>query len=129
MSLSIKIVTPSAIVYEGTAESVQVPGWLGEYGVLPHHASMLTLSKPGILKIHGGKGAITFVVDRGFVEVGPSDMSVMVNQCINTEDIDKEEAQRRYDEAKKTFSALASSDPSYEASRKKLEYSRIVASA
>ncbi len=129
MSLSIKIVTPSAIVYEGTAESVQVPGWLGEYGVLPHHASMLTLSKPGTLKIHTGKETTLFVVDRGFVEVGPSDMSVMVNQCINVDDIDKQDAQQKYEEAKNTLSGLSSSDPAYAAAQKKVEFSRVLASA
>jgi len=129
MSLSIKVVTPSAIVYEGTAESVQVPGWLGEYGVLPNHASMLTLSRPGILKVHSGANSTQFAVDRGFVEVGPTDMSVMVNQCVNVSDINKQDAQAQYEQAKSNLEALSSNDPTYEAARKKLEFAKVIVGA
>ena len=51
MSFRIKIVTPSALAYEGNASEVVVPGFEGQYGVLPSHAQILTLSKPGVLSI------------------------------------------------------------------------------
>ena len=41
MSFRIKIVTPSSLAYEGSASEVVVPGFEGQYGVLPSHAKSL----------------------------------------------------------------------------------------
>ena len=129
MSLAVKIVTPQQIVFEGSADSVTVPGWLGEYGVLEHHASMLTLSKPGMLSLKTGNAATKFVVDRGFVEVGPKDISVMVQQCIQADQVDKEEAKTQLAQAQEALQALKTSDPTYEATRKKVEFAKVLTKA
>ena len=129
MSITVKIVTPQRIAYEGSADSVRVPGWLGEYGVLEHHASMLTLSQPGVLSLANGSETTRFVVDRGFVEVGPKDISVMVQQCVRVDQIDKEEVQKILDKSLAELSSLSTNAPTYEALRKKVEYTRVLARA
>ena len=129
MSVSVKVVTPQKIVFEGSAEMVKVPGWVGEYGVLPEHASMLTLSRPGILSLNNGSESTNFAVDRGFVEVGPSDMSVMVQNCIPVEEINKEEVRAQLAEAEKELKALNSMDPTNESIRKRVEFTRVLADA
>ena len=129
MSLSVKVVTPQKIFFEGSADMVKVPGWQGEYGVLPHHASMLTLSRPGLLSLRNGSDTTLFVVDRGFVEVGPADISVMVQRCVAVADIDKEEAQSMFNKAKEELSALSRKDPKYEAARKNVEFAQVLAQA
>ena len=129
MSLSVRVVTPQKIFFEGSADMVKVPGWQGEYGVLPHHASMLTLSRPGLLSLITGSEATLFVVDRGFVEVGPADVSVMVQRCVAVSDIDKEEAQSMFNKAKEELSALSRKDPKYEAARKQVEFTQVLAQA
>ena len=68
MSFRIKIVTPSSLAYEGSASEVVVPGFKGQYGVLPSHAQILTLSKPGILSIFSEEGeASNYIIGKGFV--------------------------------------------------------------
>ena len=129
MSLSVRVVTPQKIFFEGSADMVKGPGWQGEYGVLPHHASMLTLSRPGLLSLITGSEATLFVVDRGFVEVGPADVSVMVQRCVAVSDIDKEEAQSMFNKAKEELSALSRKDPKYEAARKQVEFTQVLAQA
>ena len=129
MSLSVKVVTPQKIFFEGSADMVKVPGWQGEYGVLPHHASMLTLSRPGLLSLKNGTESTLFVVDRGFVEVGPANISVMVQRCVAVADIDKEEAQAMFQKAKEDLKALRRKDPRFEAARKQVEYTQILAQA
>ena len=129
MSLSVRVVTPQKIFFEGSADMVKVPGWQGEYGVLPHHASMLTLSRPGLLTLKNGSETTLFVVDRGFVEVGPTDISVMVQRCIAVSDIDKEEAQSMLNKAKEELGALSRTDPKNEAARKQVEFTQVLAQA
>ena len=129
MALTVKVVTPSRIVFEDTADSVTVPGWEGQYTVLPAHASMLTLSRVGILKIKSGGSIQKFVIDKGFIEVGPTEMSVMVQHCINIEEIDKDQAELDYENAYATFRSLKIKDPTYENARKKMEYAKAIARA
>ena len=129
MSLSVKVVTPQKIFFEGSADMVKVPGWQGEYGVLPHHASMLTLSRPGLLSLKNGSETTRFVVDRGFVEVGPADISVMVQRCVAVADINKEEAQYMFNKAKEELGSLSRKDPKYEAARKHVEFTQVLAQA
>ena len=127
MALTVKVVTPARIVYEDVADSVTVPGWEGQYTVLPAHASMLTLSRVGILKIKTGGSVQKFVIDKGFIEVGPTEMSVMVQHCSNVDTIDKDQAELDYEEALATFKSLKISDPTYENARKKMEYAKAIA--
>ena len=129
MSLSVRVVTPQKIFFEGSADMVKVPGWQGEYGVLPHHASMLTLSRPGLLSLKNGSETTLFVVDRGFVEVGPTDISVMVQRCVAVSDINKEEAQSMFNKAKEELNTLNRTDPKYEAARKQVEFTQVLAQA
>ena len=129
MSLSVRVVTPQKIFFEGSADIVKVPGWQGEYGVLPHHASMLTLSRPGLLSLKQDSETTLFVVDRGFVEVGPADVSVMVQRCVAVADIDKEEAQSMFNRAKEALSSLSRNDPKYDAARKQVEFTQVLAQA
>jgi F0F1-type ATP synthase epsilon subunit len=44
MSISIKIVTPEAIAFEGKGFFVTGPGFLGEFGVLKDYVCFLTLN-------------------------------------------------------------------------------------
>lgn len=129
MSLSVRVVTPQKIFFEGSADMVKVPGWQGEYGVLPHHASMLTLSRPGLLSLKNGSETTRFIVDRGFVEVGPADISVMVQRCVAVADINKEEAQSMFNKAKEELGSLSRKDPKYEAARKQVEFTQVLAQA
>ncbi|MEC7986363.1 MAG: ATP synthase F1 subunit epsilon [Myxococcota bacterium] len=125
MSLQIKVVTPTKIAFEGEAQSIQVPGWEGQYGVLPRHAAMLTLSRPGILYLHGGTGTSRFVIDRGFVEVSPDAVNVMVNSCEAADQIDVAAAQKELSDLQDQLGTLNSQDPNAISLRKRIELARV----
>jgi F-type H+-transporting ATPase subunit epsilon len=99
MPVALKIVTPSAIALEGEANEVQIPGFSGEYGVLHDHAQMLTLTKPGVVTIHGGDHAGKLLVGKGLAEVGPGDITLLVDLCENVAEIDKDAAKRELERA------------------------------
>ena len=82
MSVALKIVTPSRIALESEAGEVQIPGHYGEYGVLPAHAQMLTLTQPGVVTIHGGKDAGRLLVGKGLAEVGPGSITLLRQQLV-----------------------------------------------
>ena len=81
MSLRVEIVTPTAIAFTGEADQVQAPGFLGEFGVLPHHEMMVALTSPGRVVLHNGNSKTTFAVGTGFAEVGADHITLLVDSC------------------------------------------------
>lgn len=111
MPVALKIVTPSAIALEGEANEVQIPGFFGEYGVLPDHAQMLTLTKPGVITIHGGDHAGKLLVGKGLAEVGPGDITLLVDLCEQVAEIDKDAAKRELERAHADLKSVAAGGP------------------
>lgn len=68
--LSVRVVSPDRIVFEGEAASLVAPAWDGKVGILPRHAPMLTLVGAGELSIdRPAGGSDSFHVDGGVLKV------------------------------------------------------------
>lgn len=50
-TLSVRVVSPAATVFEGSATAVVIPAWDGEVGILPRHAPMIALLGRGRLVV------------------------------------------------------------------------------
>ncbi len=81
MALEVRIVTPRKVIWEGQATSVQAPGSLGEFGVLPKHIPYLTTLRPGPVKIESASGTFRFIVGVGFAEAGPDRVTLLTETC------------------------------------------------
>ena len=69
MSLKVSVISPEASLFEGDAESVVVPAYDGEVGILTGHAPMMTLLGKGNLRIDAAGGARRFAIEGGFLQV------------------------------------------------------------
>jgi F-type H+-transporting ATPase subunit epsilon len=67
--LTVSVISPEAVLYEGTTDSVVAPAFDGEVGILAGHAPMMTLLGKGVLRLGGGGGNQRFNVDGGFLQV------------------------------------------------------------
>lgn len=104
MALHVDIVTPTELAWSGEAVEVGVPGFLGEFDVLPGHSDYLSLTTGGLLSITDANGKVfRFVCGRGFAEVGLDRVTVLVDSCLPGEGLDKAEAQREYNEAEEAL--------------------------
>ena len=81
MPLTVRIVTPRKVAWEGTAESVVAPGTVGEFGVLPGHIAFLSTLKPGPLTVDSGGAKVKFNVGVGFADAGPGHVTVLTESC------------------------------------------------
>jgi len=124
MPVALKIVTPSDIALEGEASEVQIPGFYGEYGVLPDHAQMLTLTQPGVVTVHGGEHAGRLLVGKGLAEVGPGSVTLLVDLCESAADIDKAAAKRELERAEADLKSVASGTPEADAIADRIKLSR-----
>ena len=92
--LGVNLVTPRGVVAHTDADSVQAPGELGEFELLPGHVPMLTALKPGVLTI-GTKARQRYAVSSGYLRVDPGGaVEILVEQAMPTVEIDAEAAKK-----------------------------------
>jgi F-type H+-transporting ATPase subunit epsilon len=92
--LEVNLVTPKGVLAHVEADSVQAPGELGEFEMLPGHVPMLTALKPGVLTI-GGKTRSRYAVGGGYLRVDPAGaVEILVEQAVLAKDVDSAVAQK-----------------------------------
>jgi F-type H+-transporting ATPase subunit epsilon len=107
-TLRLEIITAERQVFADDANAVIAPGIEGELGILPHHAPLMTMLKPGELLIRKDGNETYMVVSGGFLEIRPDKVIVLADACEHAEEIDiarAEEAKRRAEERLKTHPA------------------------
>ena len=68
--LTVSVISPEAVLFEGQTESVVAPAFDGQVGILTGHAPMVTLLGKGVLRLGAdGAAAQRFNVEGGFVQV------------------------------------------------------------
>jgi F-type H+-transporting ATPase subunit epsilon len=78
--LKVSVISPEAVLYEGTTDTVVAPAHDGEVGILTGHAPMMTLLGKGVLRL-GGAGGQQFNVDGGFLQVVDNTVRVVTEKA------------------------------------------------
>ena len=92
--LKLIVVTPERQLVDAPADEVQLPGELGYLGILPGHATLVTLLKTGILSYRDGSSAHALALASGFAEVSNDTVSVLADLAEGPADIDAAQAER-----------------------------------
>jgi F-type H+-transporting ATPase subunit epsilon len=100
MPIRCEIVSQDRLVFEGDADIVTVPGSLGEMGILPGHAPLLSTLDMGVIRVKSGDQEEVFTVTGGFIEVQPEIVTIMADAAENVEDIDIKRAEEAMERAK-----------------------------
>ena len=90
--LRIEIITPDETVYEGDADSVNLPTADGEITVLPHHIPLMGILVPGTILVHLGKEEKVFAVGRGVIEIDGSTLRILAESADPAERLGEEAA-------------------------------------
>ena len=96
------IVSAEAEIFHGEAIMVVATGELGELGIAPKHAPLITRLKPGKVVVTTPAGEqLDFAISGGILEVQPTVVTVLADTAVRAQDIDeaavraaKEEAER-----------------------------------
>ena len=86
--LHFEFVSPESVLFSGDVDQVDLPGIEGDLGVLPGHAPMVTLLRPGIITIIRAGQREPVVVVGGFAEMGPGGLTVLADRAGAREDFD-----------------------------------------
>lgn len=79
--LTVSVISPEAMLFEGTTDEVVAPAFDGMVGILTGHAPMMTLLGRGTLRIGSGAGARTFTVEGGFLQVVDNQVRVVTEKA------------------------------------------------
>jgi F-type H+-transporting ATPase subunit epsilon len=105
-TIKLEIITAERQVFSDDVNTVVAPGVEGELGVLPHHAPLITMLKPGEVLIRKDNEETYLFVSGGFLEVRPEKIIILADACERAEEIDIERAEaakRRAEERLKTL--------------------------
>lgn len=84
------IVSAEAAIFSGLAELVTATGELGEIGITPGHAPLLTVLKPGEVRVTRPGGALdVYYVQGGLLEVQPYHVTVLADVVARADDLDE----------------------------------------
>ncbi len=84
------IVSAEAEIFHGEATLVVATGEMGELGIAPRHAPLITRLKPGQVRVHAADGSEQFFyVSGGILEVQPQVVTVLADTAMRAADLDE----------------------------------------
>ena len=88
--LHFDLVSPERLLISADVDQVDVPGSEGDFGVLAHHAPVMTALRPGVLTIQSqGKPGEKFFVRGGFAEVTAQGLTVLAEEAMPLAELDR----------------------------------------
>jgi F-type H+-transporting ATPase subunit epsilon len=97
----LEIVTPQKKVFNEDVSFVVIPGELGELGILPNHAPLMTSLKIGEVRIQTEGNIVRMAISGGFAEIVKNKVTILADTAERPEDIDCERAERAKERAEK----------------------------
>lgn len=90
MTIHVDIVSAEKEIFSGPAEMVFAPAELGEVGIAPRHAPMITRLNPGEVRVKiDDKESLPFFISGGLLEVQPHLVTILADTAIRAKDIDE----------------------------------------
>ena len=95
-----ELVSPQRLLISANVAEVIVPGSEGDFTVLPLHAPVVAMLRPGILRVPGLEGPLAEVYVRGGIaDAGPGGLTVLAEQAIPLADVDQALIAREIEDA------------------------------
>jgi F-type H+-transporting ATPase subunit epsilon len=96
------IVSAENEIFHGDVQMVVVTGEMGELGIAPRHAPLITRLKPGYVRVTLANGEQQeFYISGGILEVQPQVVSVLSDTAIRAADLDEAKAKSAKQEAER----------------------------
>ena len=89
-TIHVDIVSAEGEIFSGAATMVFAPASQGEIGIAPRHAPLLTMLKPGEVRVQTAEGEEQFFyVGGGAIEVQPHLVTVLADTALRAKDVDE----------------------------------------
>lgn len=112
--MQLDIVSVEKAIFSGQIDELAVTGKMGELGILPGHTPLLTLLKPGEIRVTNDGQTTVFYVSGGTLEVQPDVATILADTVVRADDLDEAAAIAAQERAEKAIQDRTS-DLEYEA--------------
>ena len=103
-TIQVDIVSAEGEIYSGDAAMVFAPASMGEVGIAPRHAPMLTTLKPGEVRVQDSDGnEEEFYITGGLLEIQPTRVTVLADTALRGDQLDEAAALAAAQEAEKAL--------------------------
>ncbi len=103
-TIQVDIVSAEGEIHSGDAAMVFAPASMGEVGIAPRHAPMLTALKPGEIRVQDADGnEETFYITGGMLEVQPTRVIVLADTALRGDQLDEAAALAAQHQAEKAL--------------------------
>jgi F-type H+-transporting ATPase subunit epsilon len=97
----LQIVSPAKLVVDGYVPMAEIPGLEGDFGVLPGHAPLFSMLRPGVITVHQNDGSKRrFFAATGYADVSPTQCTVLSDHINDLADMSLHEAEEALREAR-----------------------------
>jgi F-type H+-transporting ATPase subunit epsilon len=119
--MKLEIVTPDGMIFDAEVKQVTVPGAEGEFGVLPKHATLVSLLDTGVIIIEKSDGSeLAVAINSGYVKVDEEKTTCIVDGAVALSDDDSDLA-KALNDAKTLLKSTESSNAAIAAAVSKVE--------
>ena len=110
-TIHVDIVSAEGHIYSGEAEMVIAPAKMGDVGIAPRHAPLLTDLKPGEVRVQVPEGPEEFFyVTGGLLEVQPHLVTVLADSALHADQLDEDAALQARQAAEEAVKGAGSKD-------------------
>lgn len=119
--LLLSLVTPEAeMVVASDVDQVNIPGFDGDMGILPDHAPLLTILRPGRFSYQKGEEAVELVISHGYAEVTNNRVTVLAESAEFLHEIDHDRAEAARSAAEKLLQEEGLEEEAFKEAQDKL---------
>ena len=120
--LHLEIVTPQGQVFSDDVNSVVLPGSEGEFGVLPNHASLISLLKAGVIDIEDkDKKHDIVAINWGYAKIDEDKVTILADGAVYVAGDSESELANSLNKAKELIESMSSDANAFASTIAKME--------
>lgn len=121
-TMNLDVVSAETSLFAGTVQELIAPGTLGDLGIMPGHAQLISNLRAGELRYKTEEGDMaSLFVSGGILEVQPNIVTVLADTAVRAEDLDEQLAEEARKRAEDALQGKDPEDLDYESIRAELE--------
>ncbi|MGF7405210.1 ATP synthase F1 subunit epsilon [Campylobacter concisus] len=118
----LEIVTPQGQIFNDDVSSVVLPGSEGEFGVLPNHASLISLLKAGIIDIEDKhKKHDVVAINWGYAKIDEGKVVILADGAVYVSGNSESELANSLEAARNLIESMSSDTNAFAATISKME--------
>jgi len=110
-TVEFELVAPEELLFSESVELVVVPGAEGDFGVLPGHSPLISTLRTGVIAVYENDTVNRRIfVSGGFAEVTPERCTVLADEAVALESVNRSDVEERVKADRDLFDAASDDD-------------------